>query len=122
VNSLWISLKKQLRNFQTRVHTFSKFLTTCAIRICTIQFLRKTNTFIKSKYSKNRQWSKVIVYFGLWFGVISVFAITYYTYHFLFIFSYLWWVVGLVVGSICFVSLWKYRRYLTHRCMTNITH
>lgn len=58
--------------------------------VVSVFFLRKTNTFIKSKYSKNRQWSKSIVYFGLWFGVISAFTLTYYNYRFLFAFSYIW--------------------------------
>lgn len=73
----------------TRVFYFSRFVAEKYLQRGTVFFLRKNSTFIKSKYSKNRQWSKVIVYFGLWFGVISAFAITYYTYRFLFIFSYL---------------------------------
>lgn len=76
---------KSVRLWNTIGFMWPKF-----VGVVAVLFLRKTNTFIKSKYSKNRQWSKSIVYFGLWFGVISAFALTYYNYRFLFSFSYLW--------------------------------
>lgn len=82
------------------------------INLINIFFLRKTNTFIKSKYSKNRQWSKSIVYFGLWFGVICAFTFTYYNYRFLFSFSYLWWLpIIFILTSTC-IYFYKNINYL----------
>lgn len=65
-----------------------------------IFFLRKNKSFIKSKYSRTRQWSKVIVYFGLWYGVWSVLILLFFCYRYMFVFSYLWWGVFLVILSI----------------------
>ena len=57
----------------------------------TLLFLRKARLFVKSRYSRNRQWSKSIVYFGLWFNIISVIWSIYYCYRYIFIFSHLYW-------------------------------
>lgn len=99
---------KNFRNLNSRIWNAMKFLFPRFVGLVVVYFLRKTNTFIKSKYSKNRQWSKSIVYFGLWFGVISVFAITYYSYRFLFNFSYLWWAVVSLIGVTTLVNFKKY--------------
>lgn len=93
VNSVWNSIK----------FLFPKF-----VGLINVYFLRKTNTFIKSKYSKNRQWSKSIVYFGLWFGVVSAFTFTYYNYRFLFILSYLWWFGAMIALTIVVSGAKKY--------------
>lgn len=99
--------KKSIKGV-TRVWSSVKFLFPRFIGLVTVNFLRKTNTFIKSKYSKNRQWSKSIVYFGLWFGVISAFTFTYFNYRFMFSFSYLWWVGALVPFIAFYNGLKKY--------------
>lgn len=65
-----------------------------------VYFLRKNKTFIKSKYSRTRQWSKVIVYFGLWYGVWSVLILFFFCYRYMFVFSYLWWFVWFILFSI----------------------
>ncbi len=63
----------------------------------TILFLRKARLFVKSRYSRNRQWSKLIVYFGLWFNIISVVWSIYYCYRYIFIFSHLYWLAAAAV-------------------------
>lgn len=102
------SFKTVRRLFNFATHLFPKFAA-----LTNVYFLRKTNTFIKSKYSRNRQWSKSIVYFGLWFGVISAFVITYYTYRFLFVFSYLWWVPATLVCALTFSHAYKQRKHVS---------
>jgi hypothetical protein len=72
--------------------------------ITTVMFFRKNRTFIKSKYSRTRQWSKVIVYFGLWYGVLSIWFMMLHTYKFIFILSYIWWVPALI----CLMYLLRY--------------
>lgn len=44
--------------------------------------LRKNKTFLKSRFNRFRQWSKVIVYFAVWFNVFSI------TTSFLFFYGY----------------------------------
>lgn len=95
-----------------------KFLFPRFIGLVSVSFLRKTNTFIKSKYSKNRQWSKSIVYFGLWFGVISAFTFTYFNYRFMFSFSYLWW-AGAIIPFTTFLSGLKKYGYRTRLSIVN---
>lgn len=82
-------IKKSRKNLINSTLNFIKFLYPKYLGLITCYFFRKNTTFIKSKYSKNRQWSKSIVYFGLWFGVISAHTITYYTYRFTFELSYM---------------------------------
>ena len=77
-----------------------------------IFFLRKNKSFIKSKYSRTRQWSKVIVYFGLWYGVWSVLILLFFCYRYMFIFSYLWWGVWLVLLSITIKNYKNMSRFI----------
>lgn len=95
-------INSALLNASSQIWSSLKFLFPRFIGYVSVNFLRKTNTFIKSKYSKNRQWSKSIVYFGLWFGVISAFTFTYFNYRFLFTLSYIWWLPATIVFIILF--------------------
>jgi len=54
--------------------------------------LRKVKIFVKNKYPRNRQWSKNIIYFGVWLNILIVYLTFFYCYHFLFNFGYLWWI------------------------------
>jgi len=56
-------------------------------------FLRKNKLFIKNKYPRNRQWSKNIIYFGIWLNILIIFLAFLYCYHFLFNLDYFWWVI-----------------------------
>lgn len=75
-------------------------------------FLRKNKTFIKSKYSRTRQWSKVIVYFGLWYGVWSVLILLFFCYRYMFIFSYLWWGIWLVLLGVVLKNLKNMTKFI----------
>lgn len=71
-------------------------------------YLRKNKTFIKSKYTRTRQWSKSIVYFGLWFNIISIYFGFLYLYQFYFVFSSYWWLFYVICLSFTmriFISL-----------------
>lgn len=98
-------LKKIIINFNTKLNSFLTLTYPRYFNIHTLYFLRKNKTFIKSKYSRTRQWSKVIVYFGLWYGIISVFFLTAYCYRYLFIFSYLWWIIFIFILIIVLKSI-----------------
>lgn len=78
----------------------------------TILFLRKARLFVKSRYSRNRQWSKSIVYFGLWFNIISVIWSLYYCYRYVFIFSHLYW-LGFVFVFFIGLRLAKFIKFST---------
>ena len=67
-----------------------------------IFFLRHTKSFVKSRYSRGRQWSKVIVYFGLWFNIGSVLGSFFFCYQFSFRLSYCWWILFILVNSFLF--------------------
>jgi hypothetical protein len=85
----------------------------------TVFFLRKTRTFIKSKYSRTRQWSKTIVYFGLWYGVASVWFMMIHTYKFIFVLSYIWSISALF----CIIILLRFfKKNLSFMRLTNCVH
>lgn len=70
-------------------------------------FLRKNKTFLKSKYTRTRQWSKSIVYFGLWFNLGSIYFSFLYTYQWYINISAYWWLFyGLLLSFV-------FRAYLT---------
>lgn len=48
-----------------KVNNFIKFINLNKIKYSNIYFLRKNKTFIKSKYTRTRQWTKTIVFFAL---------------------------------------------------------
>lgn len=77
------------------------------IQIPTFMYLRKSRLFIKSRYSRNRQWSKSIVYFGLWFNIISVIGGMFYCYRYIFIFSY-FYIIGFIFVLIVALRVSKY--------------
>lgn len=95
-----ISLVKKIKPIFNMLTNY--FLTTP-----TILFLRKARIFVKSRYSRNRQWSKSIVYFGLWFNIISVIWSLYYCYRYVFIFSHLYW-LGFVFVFFITLRLFKF--------------
>lgn len=94
-----------------KTFNFIKFIYPKYMGMLTVYFLRKNPTFIKSKYSKNRQWSKSIVYFGLWFGVISAYILLYYCYRFTVTFSYTWWMVAIFL---IIVPTINFRKNINH--------
>ena len=96
---------------KTNINSFVSLTYPEFYKIQTFFFLRKNKTFIKSKYSRSRQWSKVIVYFGLWYGIVSVFFLMAYCYRFLFIFSYIWWLPTIIILIIFLKNFKKNKKY-----------
>ena len=92
----------------TSLTTAIRFIFNKYHNMLTFFFLRKNKTFIKSKYSRTRQWSKVIVFFGLWYGVINVFFMMFYTYKLIFILSFFWWVPATFCTLIILKNFKKY--------------
>lgn len=105
-------LKKLNLNILNKFNYFFYKLYTKNYNFIKILFLRKNKSFIKSKYSRTRQWSKVIVYFGLWYGILSIYVTTLYCYHYLFIFSYTWWIISIILLLITLKYNKKYIKYI----------
>jgi hypothetical protein len=73
------------------------------------QFLRKTKSFNKSRYSRNRQYYRTGVYWCLWLNVIAVVGLYYLFYRFTFRFSYVPYIYLLFILS-C-INLFFMRSY-----------
>jgi hypothetical protein len=73
--------------------------------------LRKTKSFNKSRYSRNRQYYRTGVYWCLWLNIILVFALYYVFYRYTFKFSYIF--IFYVVSSIlCLLSFFSKNYFL----------
>ena len=59
-----------------------------SLNVYSKQFLRKTKSFNKSRFSRNRQYYRTGVYWCLWLNIIAVFSLYYLFYRFTFRFSY----------------------------------
>ena len=70
-------------------------------------------SFIKNKYPRNRQWSKNIIYFGVWLNIVLVYFSYIFCYHYSFILNYIWW---LTLILFYFISL---RSILTFNIIKN---
>lgn len=68
--------------------------------------LRKTKSFNKSRYSRNRQYYRTGVYWCLWLNIILVFGLYYAFYRYTFKFGYvfIFYVVGILAGLLSFFS------------------
>ena len=68
--------------------------------------LRKTKSFNKSRYSRNRQYYRTGVYWCLWLNIILVFALYYVFYRYTFKFSYIFifYIVSSILGLLAFFS------------------
>ena len=73
--------------------------------------LRKTKSFNKSRYSRNRQYYRTGVYWCLWLNIILVFALYYIFYRYTFKFSYIF--IFYVVSSIlCLLAFFSKNYFL----------
>lgn len=68
--------------------------------------LRKTKSFNKSRYSRNRQYYRTGVYWCLWLNVILVTGLYYAFYRYSLKFSYIFifYVIGMTFGMLAFFS------------------
>lgn len=92
-----------------------------AIKYC-IFFIRKTKSFNKSRYSRNRQLYRTGVYWCLWLNIILVYGLYFFFYRFTFNFGFLW--LGLCVLSFAFVlprSI-QYKLYSPRLVVLEIIH
>jgi len=68
-----------------------------------VYFLRKNRTFVKSRFSRTRQWTKTIVYFAIWFNICSIYLSFIFCYNYIFIYSSFFWLISLGVLSLSFI-------------------
>ena len=76
---------------------------------CSNLILRKTKSFNKSRYSRNRQYYRTGVYWCLWLNIILVFALYYVFYKYTFKFSYIF--IFYVISSILFLLAFFSKNY-----------
>ena len=68
--------------------------------------LRKTKSFNKSRYSRNRQYYRTGVYWCLWLNIILVFALYYVFYRYTFKFSY-FFIFYIISSILCLASFFS---------------
>ena len=68
--------------------------------------VRKTKSFNKSRYSRNRQYYRTGVYWCLWLNIILVFALYYAFYRYTLKFGYVFvfYVIGMLLGLLSYFS------------------
>jgi len=68
--------------------------------------VRKTKSFNKSRYSRNRQYYRTGVYWCLWLNIILVFALYYAFYRYTLKFSYvfIYYLIGMLFGLLSYCS------------------
>jgi len=74
-------------------------------------FLRKTKSFNKGRYSRNRQVYRTGVYICFYVNVIAVCLLWFYFYKFKFKFTYYWWFFILLPFSFVYSRALKYNLY-----------
>jgi hypothetical protein len=73
--------------------------------------LRKTKSFNKSRYSRNRQYYRTGVYWCLWLNIILVFALYYVFYRYTFKFSYIF-IFYMASSILCLMSFFNKNYFL----------
>ena len=73
--------------------------------------LRKTKSFNKSRYSRNRQYYRTGVYWCLWLNIILVFALYYVFYKYTFKFSYIF-IFYIVSSVLCLLAFFSKNYFL----------
>jgi hypothetical protein len=68
--------------------------------------IRKTKSFNKSRYSRNRQYYRTGVYWCLWLNIILVFVLYYAFYRYTLKFGYvfIFYVIGMLLGLLSYFS------------------
>lgn len=74
-------------------------------------FLRKTKSFYKGRYARNRQTCRVIVFWTLAFNLIWIYGLYFFFYQFSFNFGYLWWGLFFFYLSLNWSSILKHKLY-----------
>jgi len=76
-----------------------------------VLFLRKTKSFYKGRYARNRQTCRVIVFWTLAFNLLWLFGLYFFFYQFSFNFGYTWWGVYFFFLSFLMPTILKYKYY-----------
>lgn len=70
-------------------------------------FLRKTRSFNKSRYARNRQLARVIFYFSLFLNILIIYGAFIGLYGFVFKFNHDIWVLYILFASFIIPSLFR---------------
>lgn len=84
---------------------FNKFLKSLTSQNdCLNMTIRKTKSFNKSRYSRNRQYYRTGVYWCLWLNIILVFALYYAFYRYTLKFGYvfIYYLIGMFFGLLSY--------------------
>ena len=76
-----------------------------------VLFLRKTKSFYKGRYARNRQTCRVIVFWTLAFNLIWLYGLYFFFYQFTFNFGYIWWGIYFFLLSLLAPTIIKYKYY-----------
>lgn len=80
-------------------------------------FLRKSKSFNKGRYSRNRQVYRTGVYMCFYINVIALYLLWFYFYKFKFKFTYLWWLFIMLPFSFVNARALKYNLYFPKEFM-----
>lgn len=92
-------LKRKKRKLINLVAFFNKNARRKKVKL-NFFFLRKNKIFIKNKYPRNRQWSKNVIYFGVWLNITLVYFSYIFCYHYAFVLNYIWWISFFIFYSL----------------------
>jgi hypothetical protein len=112
-NNLQNSLINNLSTYRINYSgtSLGKFLNDNSLDNLSIYFLRKTRTFNKGRYSRNRQNYRTGVYWCLYINIMVLFGLYFYFYRFTLNFGYLWWLFFSLIASFFVPRAIKFRLY-----------
>jgi hypothetical protein len=85
-------------------------------------FLRKSKSFNKGRYSRNRQVYRTGVYMCFYINVIALYMLWFYFYKFKFKFTYLWWLFILLPFSFINGRALKYNLYFPKEFLLHLNN
>jgi len=91
--------------------SLGKYINDNSLDNMSVYFLRKTRTFNKGRYSRNRQNYRTGVYWCLYINIMVLFGLYFYFYGFVFNFGYLWWLLYSLMASFFIPRMIKFRLY-----------
>ena len=91
--------------------SLGKYLNDSSLNNLSVYFLRKSRTFNKGRYSRNRQNYRTGVYWCLYINIMVLFGLYFYFYRFTLNFGYLWWLFFSLLASFFVPKAIKYRLY-----------
>jgi len=106
-------LQKKSDNYRVNYSgtSLGKYINNNSLEGMSVYFLRKTRTFNKGRYSRNRQNYRTGVYWCLYINIMVLFGLYFYFYRFTLNFGYLWWLFFSLVASFFVPRMVKFRLY-----------